>query len=74
MQSLIVLAPRILEIKKSCFRERMTRFFEKTGTITFVELQILLNDEFINEMTLFICSECKDIVKITLEAYDKQIK
>jgi hypothetical protein len=52
----------------------MTKFFENTGTITFVELQILLNDEFINEMTLFICSECKDIVKSTLEAYDKETR
>jgi hypothetical protein len=71
MQSIISLAPPSLILKQSSFLERMNKFFSKTGKITLNELEILLNDEFIFEMTLLISFETKDIIKKTIAAFSE---
>lgn len=71
MLSIISLAPARLELMKSSFLSRMNRFFQKTGKITLSELEILLNDEFIFEMSQLIAFEAQDIINKTLAIYEE---
>jgi hypothetical protein len=61
-----------LEFKKNAFLDRMDIFFSKSGKITVNELEILLSDEFIFEMSFLISFETKDIIKKMLNASQEE--
>jgi hypothetical protein len=63
---LLHLAPPTLQLKKAAFQERSSEFFASEGKITLHELEILLSDEFMIEMSLFIVSEVPNIVNQTI--------
>jgi hypothetical protein len=71
MQSLLALAPPALALKKHAFLERANKFFSPASAVTLHELEILLSDEFMLEMSLLIAVEAKDIVSKTLQAYQE---
>lgn len=61
----------MFEEKKVEFIKRMNKYFSKQEKIHFRELEILLNDDFINELSFIIKSEVGGIVERMLERFRK---
>lgn len=72
MDGLLQLAPSTLQLKKAAFQDRVRQFFASDGKISLHELEILLSDEFMLEMSLFIVFEVPDIVAKTIEAFKQE--
>jgi hypothetical protein len=72
MDGLLQLAPPTLQLKKAAFQDRVRQYFAPEGRVSLHELQILLSDEFMLEMSLFIVFEVPDIVVKTIEAFNQE--
>ena len=71
INNLSQISPPEIEEMKEAFTSRMSKYFSgQKEYISINELYILLNDDFINELTLHIKSDAPNIIQHTIDAYN----
>ena len=69
ISSLCEISPAEMEEKKEGFLWRMRKYFAKSQSVSINELYILLNDEFINDLSVHVTSWVAGIMEKTVEKY-----